>query len=109
MVTRQQIEDFAKNIAQQYNPEKIILFGSYAYGHPTADSDVDLLVVMDHEKRNVEKAIEISVAIRRAFPLDLFVRRPADIRHRVAMGDQFIREIVEQGDILYEEPHARMD
>jgi len=106
MVTREQIEDFAGKIAQQYDPEKIILFGSYAYGHPTSDSDVDLLIILDHEDRNVEKAIEIRIAIRRSFPLDLFVRRPIDIDYRIQMGDSFIREIVEQGNILYEKHHA---
>jgi predicted nucleotidyltransferase len=109
MATRAEIEAFANAIAQKYAPEKIILFGSYAYGHPTPDSDVDLMVIMDHTMRNVEKSIEIGIALRRPFPLDLFVRRPQDIRQRLQMGDQFIREIVERGHILYEESHRRVD
>jgi predicted nucleotidyltransferase len=106
MVNRADIEAFAQAIAQKFAPEKIILFGSYAYGEPTYDSDVDLMVIMDHDMRNVDKSIEISVALRRSFPLDLFVRRPQDIRTRLEMGDSFIREIVSKGQVLYEGHYA---
>jgi uncharacterized protein len=106
MVTEEAIRNFADEIARRYAPEKIILFGSYANGHPTQDSDVDLMVILNHPMRNVEKAIEIDYAIRRPFPLDLFVRRPSDIAQRVAMNDWFIRDIVEKGRVLYERPHA---
>ena len=106
MVTRADIEGFARRIAEQFAPERIILFGSYAHGSPTPDSDVDMLVVMPHETRNVLKAIEIRSAIRREFPLDLFVRRPQDIEERLHLGDQFIQEIVERGEVMYEAAHA---
>ena len=106
MTTKADIEAFVRAIARQFSPLKIILFGSYAYGVPTPDSDVDLLVIMDHSERNVEKAIEIDCAIRRTFPLDLFVRRPADIARRIAMDDWFIRDIVEKGQVLYESNHG---
>jgi uncharacterized protein len=106
MVNRQDIEEFAHKIAEQFHPEKIILFGSYAYGNPTLDSDVDLMVIMDHDTRNVEMAIKISTAIRRPFSLDLFVRRPQDIETRIGMGDQFIREIIERGEVMYEAAYA---
>jgi predicted nucleotidyltransferase len=102
MVTEEAIRTFADEIARRYAPEKIILFGSYANGHPTPD----LMVILNHPLRNVEKAIEIDFAIRRPFPLDLFVRRPSDIAQRVAMNDWFIRDIVEKGRVLYERPHA---
>ena len=106
MVNRHDIEEFARKIAEQFHPEKIILFGSYAYGTPTPDSDVDLMVIMDHDTRNVEKAIEICCAFRFGHPLDLFVRRPVDIANRIAMDDWFIRDIVEKGTVLYEATYA---
>ncbi len=109
MTSRADIDTFVRAVAQQFSPRKIILFGSYAYGTPTPDSDVDLLVIMDHAERNVEKAIEIRSAIRRPFPLDLFVRRPVDIAHRLEIGDSFIGDILHRGSTLYEADHRRVD
>jgi predicted nucleotidyltransferase len=102
MTTQDTIQSFVSAVAKQYMPEKIILFGSYARGQMYAGSDVDLLVVLDHKTRNVEKAIEILNEISHHFPLDLLVRKPTDITRRIEMNDLFIREIVEQGKILYE-------
>ena len=106
MISRQDIEEFAAKIAEQFQPEKIILFGSYAYGTPTPDSDVDLMVIMDHDTRNVEKAIEIDCSLDRRFPVDLFVRKPEDIRRRVEMHDSFIRTIINRGKTIYAREHA---
>lgn len=105
MVTHRQIRDYAKEIARQFRPERIILFGSYAYGKPTRDSDVDLLVVMPHEGRGVEKAIEIRLKVRAPFPMDLLVRSPEKIRERLALGDWFIEDVLNQGEVLYENSH----
>lgn len=96
------IRRLADEIAEKFRPEKIILFGSYAYGEPHEDSDVDLLVVMP--ARNM---IDQSVKIRRAlsarcFPLDLIVRTPTYMQRRLVMEDWFIREIVGKGKVLYE-------
>lgn len=106
MISRSEIEEYVQQVASKFAPEKIILFGSYAYGNPSTDSDVDLLVVMEHDERNVEKAIEISCAFRHPFPLDLFVRRPDDIHRRIEMHDSFIRTILNQGKVLYVREHA---
>jgi predicted nucleotidyltransferase len=76
MVTRGQIREYATEIAREFRPRRIILFGSYAYGKPTRDSDVDLLVIMPHKGRGVEKAIEIRLKLRAPFPMDLMVRSP---------------------------------
>jgi predicted nucleotidyltransferase len=78
------------------------MFGSYAAGKPHADSDVDLLIVMKHRGAAAEQAARIRRSIRAGFPLDLIVRSPAAIRRRIAMGDGFIREILEKGKILHE-------
>lgn len=102
MVTRRQIREYAQQIARQFRPRRIILFGSYAYGKPTKDSDVDLLVIMPHRGRGVKKAIEIRLKVPAPFPMDLLVRSPQKIRQRLAWGDYFIEEILTKGEVLYE-------
>ncbi len=103
MVTRDQIFTYAENIGRKFHPQRVILFGSYASGRPSEDSDVDLLVVMNHDKqRNVEQAINIRLQQDAPFPLDLLVRRPSEVAERLAMSDSFIREIMEHGEIVYE-------
>jgi predicted nucleotidyltransferase len=102
MVTRQQIEDFAYAVAERYHPERIILFGSQARGTANKYSDVDLLVVLSHDGRNVRKAVDILNAIDPRFPIDLLVRKPTDIALRLQFNDFFMRSIVEKGVVLYE-------
>lgn len=102
MVEREQINTFCDQIVKEFQPEKIILFGSYAYGEPTADSDVDVLVVLPFVGKNPEKATEIWMVAKPDFPIDILVRRPEEIETRLAMGDNFIREIMDDGVVLYE-------
>jgi len=102
MIQRKQIQEFADKVAREFRPRKIILFGSYAYGRPTEDSDVDLLVIMPFRGRANKKAVEIDLCVRRNFPMDLLVRTPAKVRQRVKLGDWFMREIMEKGKVLYD-------
>ena len=102
MVTRRQIRAYAKEIGRQFRPRRIILFGSYAYGKPTRDSDVDLLVIMPHKGHGADKATEIRLRVLAPFPMDLLVRSPQKIRQRLAWGDCFIQEVLEKGKVLYE-------
>ena len=95
-ISKRTISVFAGQIAKQFNPEKIILFGSYAYGKPTEDSDVDILVIMPFNGRNPEKATEIWTATKPKFPIDIMVRKPAELKKRLEMGDFFLREVVEK-------------
>jgi len=84
-------------------PEKIILFGSYAYGKPTPDSDVDLLVVMETSAPDKERYLTVCRLLRpRPFPVDILVRTPQELAHALDKGDFFIREITTQGKVLYE-------
>ena len=106
MVARKDITKFARRIAKEFSPEKILLFGSYANGKPTKDSDVDLLVIMRHSGHGAEQAARIRRTIRSGFPLDLIVRTPKKVRSRLRMGDSFIRDVVENGKVLYEADHA---
>ncbi len=102
MVKRQNIRAFVKRVADEFHPKRVILFGSYAYGRPTPDSDVDLLVVMPHDGPAAVQAAEIRKRVRAGFPMDLVVRSPAEIDRRLAMDDFFIREVIERGKPLYE-------
>jgi len=105
MISMSQIEDFGISIAREFRPHRIILFGSYADGKPTPDSDVDLLVVMPFEGRPAEKSVEIRMKLMPHFPLDILVRTPENIRHRLSMGDFFMQDILRKGRILYEAHH----
>jgi predicted nucleotidyltransferase len=95
------IRAVVKQIAEKFQPEKIILFGSYAYGKPRPESDVDLLVVMETPLRNREQAAQIARAIDYRFGLDLLVRSPQQLAERLALGDFFLQEITERGKVLY--------
>jgi predicted nucleotidyltransferase len=106
MVEMSQIEALSQQIAEQFHPERIILFGSYAYGEPTPDSDVDLLVVMPVEGHPARKAAEIHYQVRPKFPVDLLVRTPEMIQQRLELGDFFIKEILTQGKVLHETAHT---
>ena len=107
MIDRRQIRKFSDAVAREFRPEKIILFGSYAYGTPTENSDVDLLVIMPRTRLRGERmSLRIRLAVPRNFPLDLLVRTPADVSKRLRWGDCFLREIVEKGKVLYEAADA---
>jgi predicted nucleotidyltransferase len=105
MVEMKRIRDLTSQIAREFNPDRIILFGSYAYGQPGDDSDVDILVVLPFKGKPVRKAIEIRNRINPAIPVDLIVRTPEQVAERIANNDWFMREIVEKGRTLYESNH----
>jgi uncharacterized protein len=104
--TTTEIKQLCDQIAREFKPEKIILFGSHAYGKPQWDSDVDLLVIMPFKGRHTRKAIEILDRLNPATALDLLVRTPQQIERRLAMGDFFMREIIERGKVMYEASHS---
>lgn len=96
------IEDAVRQIIQKFQPQRIMLFGSYAYGRPRPESDVDLLVVMDTPLKETEQAVRICQAIEYHFGLDLIVRTPATIDRRLALGDPFLHEVISKGKVLHE-------
>jgi predicted nucleotidyltransferase len=102
MVEMKKIEELTSQIAREFNPDRIILFGSHAYGQPHDDSDVDILVVLSFEGKPVRKAIEIRNKVNAKMPLDLLVRTPEQLADRLANNDWFMREVVERGRTLYE-------
>ena len=102
MITRQEIQATCDDIVREFAPLQVILFGSYAYGTPTEDSDVDLLVVMPIPKSEfIRKAIEIRQRIPYRFSMDLLVRSPEEIAFRVSYNDWFLREVTEKGELLH--------
>ncbi|MBI3739850.1 MAG: nucleotidyltransferase domain-containing protein [Chloroflexi bacterium] len=94
-----------RRIARELRPEKIILFGSYAYGNPNRDSDVDLLVVMRTRASRKERYLAVCRLLRpRPFAVDILVRTPQEIRHSLRGRDFFIQEVMSRGKVLYERP-----
>jgi len=95
------IRRYARAIAEEFQPDKIILFGSYAYGTPNEDSDVDLLVIMPARNQH-DKAVQIKWRLTAPFPLDLIIRTPKEMKWRLEEGESFLTEIVTRGKVLYE-------
>ena len=95
------IRRFARQVAERFQPDKIVLFGSYAYGTPHADSDVNILVIMP-VRNQLDQAVKIELACDPPFPLDIIVRNPHNMQWRLAEGDSFLREITTRGKVLYE-------
>ena len=106
------IERVVETIRDEYRPEKIILFGSRIWGEPDADSDLDVLIIKESDKREVERILEVSRLVRRfqqrpyLLPLDILVKTPGELQERLAMGDDFIREIVTRGRVVYDRSMA---
>lgn len=102
MIDQSQIQDVCDQIVRQTRPQKVILFGSHAAGTATADSDVDLLVILPFDGSPIAKEVEVSLGLKHPFSLDLLVRTPEHIAYRLSINDPFIREIMEKGQVLYD-------
>lgn len=97
------LPEVIEGLAIKLRPERIILFGSHAYGKPTPDSDVDLLVILETDASTTERYLAVSrLLYPRPFPVDILVRTPREIEQALHAGDFFIKEIVSQGRVLYE-------
>jgi predicted nucleotidyltransferase len=95
-----------ERIVSKLRPEKIILFGSYAYGNPTPDSDVDLLVIMNTKAKEIDRYVAVSnLLYPRQFPVDILVKTPKEIEEASGKkGNFFLREILTKGKVIYERP-----
>ena len=101
---RKLITEVVTKIKTEYDPEKIILYGSYAYGKPTADSDVDLFIIKNTDKRRVDRFVEVKTLIydpARRIPISPMVYTPEEVEKRLAIGDQFVEEVLTRGEVLY--------
>lgn len=98
MVKKETIERVIRKIKKQFKPQKIILFGSYAWGKPTDDSDLDIFLIMDSNLRRDLRAHQVQkVFSERKFPLDVIVYTPQELEMSLKRGNLFIREILEKG------------
>lgn len=95
------IRAVARQFVERWQPERVILLGSYSYGTPTPDSDVDLLVIMPVEGSMARQAVEIMAEPDREFPVDLLVRPPEEIENCFRQGDCFMLRVLRHGQELY--------
>lgn len=108
-VAPEDIQRVTQQVIDQFHPQRVILFGSYAYGEPTVDSDVDLLVVMETEEPLLNMAARIAAAVDHPFPLDILVRTPQDLEAAILRHGIFATEIATKGIVLYEAGDPRVD
>ena len=102
-ITESIIQDIVQRITKEFDPEKIVLFGSQARGKTREWSDIDILIVMDYEGTSASKAADISLKAKPSgIPVDFIVRSSKEITERLEMGDFFIRNIMDKGRVLYE-------
>lgn len=108
-ISKETITDIARKIAERFNPEKIILFGSYAWGKPDRDSDLDLFVIMESTERPIKRAASLRRVLKdRYVPMDILVRTPEELKHRIDIGDPFIKKILRDGQVIYARDSARV-
>ena len=101
MVSQQTITDLGIRIGREYSAQRVVLFGSYAYGAPTEESDVDLLVVMPYRGTQLGQAVEIAQRFRTPFTMDVLVRSPQEVKQRLAINDRFLKDVLARGRELY--------
>ena len=106
-IPRAAIRQYVNQIVEKFHPDKVILFGSHAYGKPDDGSDVDLLVVMP-AKNELSRSIRIRQALWAPFPMDLIVYRPDTLAKWLAWEDPYLTEIVDKGVVLHEAGHTRL-
>ena len=99
---QKEIKKITKQIVENYHPEKIILFGSYAWGKPNENSDVDLFIVKETSKRRTDRHLEVDKILSdRNIPLDVLVYTPQEIKNRMLLEDFFVKNIIQQGKTIY--------
>lgn len=102
--SREALHEIIQRIVAAYAPEKIILFGSYAYGDPHTDSDIDLLIIKETDKRPLDRWMEVKRLLRDrsgSISISPLVYTRREIERRLAIKDFFIKEIFEKGEVLY--------
>ena len=100
------LKEIVEKLKEEYRPLKIILYGSYAHGNPKDDSDIDLLILKDTNERKVDRFVQVKRIIYnpdRRIPISPLIYSPAELNERLRMEDDFIKEILKTGIILYEE------
>ena len=105
----QKIKDITDKIVTEYQPEKIILFGSFAWGNPTKDSDIDLLVIKKSDKSRFERAREVYTMIsKKGKAVDIIVYTPEEVEKSINdYKNLFIEDIMRNGKVLYSKPQQK--
>lgn len=107
-VTATLLANMTRRIVETLHPIKVVLFGSYAYGQPNNNSDIDILVIMDTEETLHKRVMRVRQVAKIPFlPLDVIVRTPQEVAQRLAMGDFFLKDILDKGRVLYEDDANR--
>ena len=99
------IQKIVDKLVEEYAPRQIILFGSYAYGMPGPDSDIDLLIVKETEEPFIERVVQVCKTTRgmhKGIPFDPIVLTPDELDGRLRKGDHFFQDIVEKGLVMYD-------
>jgi len=99
------LQEIVEKLKREYKPAKIILFGSYADGHPDRDSDIDFLIIKDTPDRPIDRRVAASRIVsdpKRLIPFESLVLTPQEIQERLGAGDLFLEEILRRGEVLYE-------
>ena len=102
MIKETEIHNVAQKVIQNYKPERIYLFGSFAWGKPTADSDVDLFIVKETQERKFDRQLKVRRIINGSLPVDILVYNNKELQERLALGDFFVKTILEKGKLLYD-------
>ena len=101
---RHMLQAIVEKLSVEYQPRHVILFGSYAYGVPGPDSDVDILIIKDTSERFIDRWMSVRRVLsdpKRTFPIETLVLTPNEVAGRLRAGDQFLKEILEKGEVLY--------
>lgn len=106
MTKDKDIQLFCNQLIEAFQPDRIILFGSHASGSPGEDSDVDLLVVMEHTGKGMDVAAHIIERLKPRFSVDLIVKSEEELENRLIQQDFFLQEALRGGRIIYEAAHA---
>ncbi len=101
MVEEKEIKELVREIVEEYKPEKIYLFGSYVWGEPDENSDLDIFIIKDTEKSRIERQLEVRRLIKGRFPVDILVYTPKEVEKRLEMRDFFIEDIIKKGRSVY--------
>jgi len=99
---QKEIKKIVKQIVKKYKPEKIILFGSFAYGKPKPSSDVDFLIIKNTKKKKVERIKDVLMQIKSNLPVEPLIYNPKEVQNRLSLGDFFFQDIVNKGKVVYE-------
>lgn len=102
MTATKEVDKIIKQIKKDYNPEKIILFGSFAYGRPKENSDVDLIVIKKTKERAIKRMMRMAGIVKSSLGTDILVYTPREWNAALKEGNFFVKEIADNGKIMYD-------